>query len=156
MAKQEIIFDVDALSKKDYAIYQKLEGKDAELFEKNWVALAKQKQKVKQAQARLNKAKSKVRKKEDKERTHHLIQVGAIVEKYVKITDLEKFDAYIKQYARAIQNSQPKIEEEVRKPDPDPVEEEDPTIGTEENPRRTVVAARVEEPEVQTPRRTYI
>ena len=41
-----------------------------------------------------------------KERNHHLIQVGGIVEKYVKVTNLEAFEGYIKQWEGAIRKTQ--------------------------------------------------
>lgn len=42
-----------------------------------------------------------------KERTHRLIEIGGIVEKYAgEIVDLQGFESYIKQYANAIKSRQ--------------------------------------------------
>ena len=102
-----ISFSVDKLNDKDKAFYTSLSKKDKARYERSWLKVEEQKEKAKQAKARLDKMKSAVKIKERKARTRHLIEVGGIVEKYVSIYDLEKFEGYIKQWSGAIKKTQP-------------------------------------------------
>ena len=106
MAKEKIEFDVTQLSDNERKFYSGLSDKDKSAYEKNWCAVEEQKKKLKQTQARMTKLKNAQKVKERKARTHHLIEVGGIVEKYVEIKDLDAFEGYIKQWSRAIKNTQ--------------------------------------------------
>lgn len=106
MAKEKIEFDVTQLSDADWKFYSGLSEKDKSAYRKNWCAVEEQKRKLKQTQARMSKMKNAQKEKERKARTHHLIEVGGIVEKYVEIKDLDAFEGYIKQWTKAIEKTQ--------------------------------------------------
>ena len=101
-----IEFDYMKLNEKDRKFYDGLTEAQQKTYQKNWIAVEKQKEKTNQAKARLNKMKKAQSDKERKARTRHLIEVGGVVEKYVQISNLESFEAYIKQYTGAIQRTQ--------------------------------------------------
>lgn len=101
-----IEFDYGKLSDRERKLYDTLTDAQKKTFEKNWIGVEKQKEKTKQAKARLTKMAHAQAAKERKERTHHLIEVGALVEKYVQITNLDGFEEYLKQYSYAVQKTQ--------------------------------------------------
>lgn len=101
-----IEFDYGKLSDKERKLYDTLTDAQKKTFEKNWIGVEKQKAKTKQAKARLTKMAHAQATKERKERTHHLIEVGGVVEKFVHIDDLKEFEKYIEKYRGAILNTQ--------------------------------------------------
>jgi hypothetical protein len=69
--------------------------------------LAELDEKMNQIKAQKRALQNRAKAEERKKRTHRLIEVGGVVEKYVgEITDLIAFDKYIQQYANAIKSTQ--------------------------------------------------
>lgn len=120
-----IIFDYGKLTDRERKLYDKLSEAQRKTFEKNWINVEKQKQKTNQAKARLQKMAKAQSEKERKARTHHLIEVGAAVEEFIEITDIDGFREYIKQWKGAIQKTQKAapIEEQEKAPEYTPTNE---------------------------------
>lgn len=121
-----IIFDYGKLTDRERKLYDKLSEAQRKTFEKNWINVEKQKQKTNQAKARLQKMAKAQSEKERKARTHHLIEVGAAVEEFIEITDIDGFREYIKQWKGAIQKTQKAapIEEQEKASEYTPTNEE--------------------------------
>lgn len=121
-----IIFDYGKLTDRERKLYDKLSEAQRKTFEKNWINVEKQKQKTNQAKARLQKMAKAQSEKERKARTHHLIEVGAAVEEFIEITDIDGFREYIKQWKGAIQKTQKAapIEKQEKAPEYTPTNEE--------------------------------
>lgn len=99
MAKEKIQFDVEKLNKSDREYYDSLNDEKKTVFEKQWCDIEEQKMKLRQKQARLNDMKNAQKEAERKARTHHLVEVGALVEKYFgKIENMEMLEDYLKKY----------------------------------------------------------
>ena len=81
-------FNIEKLTKHDRDIYEKMTDTEKEKFEKTWVLMEQQKQRLTQymnASKERNQREKKVQaEKERKERTHRLIERGAILEKTIK------------------------------------------------------------------------
>lgn len=102
--KETVEFDIDKLNSDDLDFYYGLDEKKKAVFEKQWVDLELQKRKTKQKLAKLNKMKSAQKEAQRKARTHHLIEVGALVEKYFgTIEDLSVLEKYLKKYENGYQ-----------------------------------------------------
>ena len=86
-------FDINILNKKDRAIYEVMTESEKAKFEHTWVQLESQKLRLLQykraSKERNNREKKLLAEKERKERTHRLIERGAILEHY--INDPEDF-----------------------------------------------------------------
>ncbi len=86
-------FDINKLNKKDRAVYEVMTEAEKAKFEHTWVQLESQKLRLLQykraSKERNNREKKLLAEKERKERTHRLIERGAILEYY--INDPEDF-----------------------------------------------------------------
>ena len=80
-------FDKEKLNKKDRMAYEAMNNTEKEKFEKTWVQLETQKlrllQYMRASKERFNREKKALAEKERKERTHRLIERGAILEAYI-------------------------------------------------------------------------
>ena len=83
-----IIFDIGRLNKKDQTVYEAMTDAEKASFEKTWILLEEQKlrlsQKKNAAKERASREKKALAVKERKERTHRLIDRGAILEANIK------------------------------------------------------------------------
>lgn len=97
--KATVEFDISKLNSDDLDFYCALDEKKKAVFEKQWVDLELQKLKTKQKMAKLNKMKNAQKEAQRKARTHHLIEVGAMVEQYFgTIEDLSMLEKYLQKY----------------------------------------------------------
>ena len=80
-------FNVEKLTKRDRDVYEKMTDSEKEKFEKTWLMMEQQKLRLTQymnASKERNQRERKVQaEKERKERTHRLIERGAILEKFI-------------------------------------------------------------------------
>lgn len=79
MAKNEITFNVDALSNKDRDLYWGMSEKDKASFEKSWIAIEEQKLKLKQMQNKMQKKRNAQAQADRKKDAHRKIQCGGVL-----------------------------------------------------------------------------
>ena len=81
-------FDIEKLNKKDRKAYEEMNDSEKVKFEKAWIQMESQKLRLFQymnaSKERNNREKKVQAEKERKERTHRLIERGAILEAYIK------------------------------------------------------------------------
>ena len=79
-----IIFEYDKLNKKDQKYYDAMNDSERQNFERIWVSIETQKLRLTQqknaSKERANREKKALAEKERKERTHRLVERGAILE----------------------------------------------------------------------------
>ena len=103
MAQNSIEFDFAKLSDKEKKVYLEMTDREREAYRKAWVNVETQREKLKAKSAKIRKLESAHNERARKERTHHLIEVGAVVEKSVHINNLERWKEYIQKYSHAIE-----------------------------------------------------
>lgn len=103
-----IVFDVDQLSVRDRKLYDAMNKQEQQDYRKIWSQIEEQKRKLRQLS---NASKSRIRrefysnsKKERKERTHRLIERGAILESYIEGASHMNNDDVKKLLQKAISN----------------------------------------------------
>lgn len=90
----EVEFDFNKLDEKQKEMYQHLDEDHKKQYREKWVGLEKKKLLVKKQERELKDLEAKRKTQLRKKRTKHLIEVGAIVEKYIQIEDLEAWGRY--------------------------------------------------------------
>lgn len=83
-----MVFDIDKLNKKDRTAYENMTDSEKAKFEHTWILLESQKLRLLQykrvSKERNNREKKLLAEKERKERTHRLVERGAILESYIR------------------------------------------------------------------------
>ncbi len=82
-----VVFDVEKLNKTDRKIYDAMTDTERQAFERTWIQIETQKIRLMQqknaSKERANRERRALAEKERKERTHRLIERGAILEAYI-------------------------------------------------------------------------
>ena len=90
----DVEFDFNKLDDEQKKMYQQLDEDHKNQYREKWVGLEKKKLLVKKQERELKDLEAKRKTQIRKKRTKHLIEVGAIVEKYIQIEDLEAWGRY--------------------------------------------------------------
>ena len=108
-----IEFDIEKLNKRDRASYEAMTASEQERFVRTWIQLENQKARLVQymnaSKERNNREKKVLAERERKERTHRLIERGAILEAYIR-DPLDFSNEDIKTIVSRVMQSQAVIE----------------------------------------------